>query len=230
MRKSPRLGEEGSESDAFFISWSDLLALLLVLFAYIISISTIDAFKLDKATQSFKEGLGGAREEYVTQDEFVVLKEELEKMVKEKELGQEIQITNTSTGLKLDLGHKSVFESGSADLKNQADQILGILATELKKRAVTILIEGHTDDVPIQSEEFPSNWHLSSIRAAEVLYYLSNNGVDPSNFTLVGYADTKPLVPNTSSENRQKNRRVSIFIEPKRSVHKNPDSIDFKRR
>jgi len=76
-----------------------------------------------------------------------------------------------------------------------------------------VLIEGHTDNLPIRTAQYPSNWELSAARAARVLRYLvQKGGISPHRLTAVGYADTRPLVPNTTPANRAQNRRVDIAI------------------
>ena len=101
-----------------------------------------------------------------------------------------------------------------------------------------VRIEGHTDDLPIQSEIYPSNWELSSARACAVARYLiSSKNLDSSLISAIGYAENKPLVPNDSQENRKKNRRVEIIIlknqfvrsEPKGAETIKPPSEDEKR-
>jgi chemotaxis protein MotB len=214
--------------DTFHLTWSDLTALLLALFAYIISISTIDQVKLTKATQSMNRGLVGQQEDYVSMNDFVEFTAAIELVVKESNLQSDVSIQNKPNGMVINLGHKMLFESGAAVLKPEAKKVLNVVANELKTRSVKVLVEGHTDNVPINTEQFPSNWHLSSIRASEVVKYFSAQGVDPSNLTLVGYADVKPMIANTSEENRQKNRRVIILVEPKRHVSRDIPIIEKK--
>ena len=91
--------------------------------------------------------------------------------------------------------------------------MLSKLAELTKSWPSQIRIEGHTDDLPIHTSQYPSNWELSSDRAMRVLKYFEDQGSDPSKLAAVGYAEHHPLVPNDSAENRAKNRRVEIFIE-----------------
>jgi len=80
-----------------------------------------------------------------------------------------------------------------------------------------INIKGHTDNIPISTEIFPSNWELSAIRATTVLKYVISRGVNPDRLTATGYGDVMPLLPNTSEENRTQNRRVEFVLEKKDS-------------
>ncbi|MDA1354014.1 MAG: OmpA family protein [bacterium] len=219
------VSRSNSNNDAFHMTWSDMTALLLTLFAYIISISTIDQVKLTKATQSINRGLIGQQEEYVSLNDFQDFSEAIKEVVTENKLESDVSVQQVANGMLINLGDKMLFESGSADLKSAAYKVLDVLASELAKRSVTVMVEGHTDDMPIHTEDFPSNWHLSSERAAEVVTYLIKNGVDPVNLTLIGYADIKPIIANTGDESRQKNRRVTLFVEPKRHVESLQESI-----
>ncbi len=105
-----------------------------------------------------------------------------------------------------------LFASGSVDVKPDYIPILGKVAAALKQVPGLVLITGHTDDVPIHNLRFPSNWHLSQRRADAVLAILGRDTGTPNRFTAEGRADTEPLVPNDSRENRARNRRVEITL------------------
>ena len=75
-----------------------------------------------------------------------------------------------------------------------------------------VLVEGHTDDVPIRSAQFPSNWELSASRAASVVHIFTRLGIDPERLAAIGYAENRPISDNTTADGRQKNRRVSLLI------------------
>jgi chemotaxis protein MotB len=107
-----------------------------------------------------------------------------------------------------------LFNSGSATLNKNALPILDKIARLLfEYPEYNINIKGHTDNVPISTKQFPSNWDLSAIRATTVLKYLIQKGIKPERLTATGYGDVMPLVPNTSAENRAINRRVEFVQE-----------------
>ena len=109
---------------------------------------------------------------------------------------------------------KASFGSGSADLKSAFRPLLGKVAKILKGSEGKIIVAGHTDDIPIYTERFRSNWELSSARAVSVVHQMIKAGKMPaSRFLIEGYADTRPLVPNKSAKNRSKNRRVEIILQ-----------------
>ena len=115
------------------------------------------------------------------------------------------------------LQNNILFETGKAELKPGSEVVLQHVLDILKRMPDAVCeISGHTDPRPIHTKEFPSNWELSEARARSVYLWLVKHGIDPSRMTYKGYADTRPLVPNTSLHNMQINRRVEIVIKTKR--------------
>ena len=127
-----------------------------------------------------------------------------------------ITISSDERGIVITLASDTFFEPGSAniDIEENRDILLKLVDffqdSELKNRRFRI--EGHTDNNPVENEEFPSNWELSAARAANVLHYLSDFGVDENAFSIAGYADTRPKVSNETKEGQAYNRRVDIII------------------
>ncbi len=112
---------------------------------------------------------------------------------------------------------REYFDSGSAKLKPEGVKKLKQLSADLKAKAGTdkdIRIEGHTDDRPIHTAQFPSNWELSSARANAVVRELHDDGINGEQLLAVGYGASRPAAPNTSAESRAKNRRVEIILAP----------------
>ncbi len=127
-----------------------------------------------------------------------------------------ITISSDERGVVISLASDVFFEQGSAVLNiDETRDILLKLSkffqdSELKNRRFRI--EGHTDSTPVDNELYPSNWELSSARAANVLHYLSDFGVDEQKFSIAGYADTRPMFSNETKEGQAYNRRVDIII------------------
>ena len=108
-----------------------------------------------------------------------------------------------------------LFDSGSATIKPEGDEVLSKLAVQLRKiPGHTIRVEGHTDDVPIATERFPSNWELSGARAAVVVRLLIQRGLDPTKLAASGFADQQPIAGNDSESGRTRNRRIEIVLVP----------------
>jgi chemotaxis protein MotB len=115
----------------------------------------------------------------------------------------------------VELAENILFDSGKADLKKEGQealtQVAGVLAS-IENR--DFQVAGHTDNIPIKSARFPSNWELSTARAVVVTKFLSEKGVDPTRVSAAGYADTQPVASNTEPDGRQQNRRIEIVLMP----------------
>lgn len=119
--------------------------------------------------------------------------------------------------LEVEIQNDVLFPSGSATLSAEAIALMQTVGVTLADINNPIFIEGHTDNVPINTTQFPSNWELSAARAASVLKLLSENGVAPSQMTVLGYGEQRPLQTNETTEGRAANRRVILAIlEPER--------------
>ncbi len=141
---------------------------------------------------------------------------EVEEMIEVGEVAGAVEISKE--GLKISLeeqGELSFFESGKSELTGEMKQTLDKMLEVIKKviEKNEIIIEGHTDDVPIKTKEFSSNWDLSTARATEVVKYFIGKNVPPAKMAAIGYGQHRPIVPNISHENRRKNRRVVFFIK-----------------
>lgn len=137
----------------------------------------------------------------------------MEQYVKETGLDQGIGIVSTQHELLVSLHDRVPFASGSADLRQEVLPILKKVATFVRRSSdLAVEILGHTDDIPISTRAFPSNWELSAARASRVARYLIEQGIAPARISTQGYASFRPLMPNTSAENRAVNRRVEIRL------------------
>lgn len=127
-----------------------------------------------------------------------------------------ITLTSDERGLVITLAADSFFAQGSADLRiDETRETLLRLAQFLSAADLAdrrFRIEGHTDNIPVTGDTFPSNWELSTARATNVLHFLSDYGVNEAQFSVAGYADTRPKVSNDTAEGRAYNRRVDIII------------------
>jgi chemotaxis protein MotB len=121
-------------------------------------------------------------------------------------------VESTEEEITVGLSSAVTFASGDAALSDAALKPLERVAEILAKLPNTVRVEGHTDDVPIQSARFPSNWHLSTARAQSVVRMLIARGVEPRRLQNVGYAETRPRQPNDTPEHRGENRRIEIKI------------------
>ncbi|HPA72564.1 MAG TPA: OmpA family protein [Spirochaetota bacterium] len=141
---------------------------------------------------------------------------DLEDQLKEEIRQGDIRISRLHDRIIININNKILFESGSAELRKgvygSLDKIKEILAGYPENR---IMVEGHTDNVPIGTAKFRDNWQLSTERALAVLnYLLRNKNLKPARFSAVGYGEFNPLVPNDTDANRAQNRRVDITVKP----------------
>jgi chemotaxis protein MotB len=136
----------------------------------------------------------------------------LEDHIEQNNLDGEMNLTNITEGIQITLKDRIVFDSGSDHIKDNFIPILDEITKLLMKLDNPIIIEGHTDNRPIHNSRFPSNWELSGARAAAVLHYFQNHGIDPTRMRFTGYGEYQPIAPNDTPENREANRRVNIIV------------------
>ena len=224
----------------WLVTYADLMTLLLVFFVLLFSLSSLDKEKYKSAMELIKikisedanmisllelmevpdsidtkitiEDITGlhSREDNLLRD--------INKYVVNKENNDTIQTYVLEGKIIVRINGQTLFDSGSADLKLSALPILDRIAEVVfDYPEYTINIKGYTDDIPITTERFPSNWELSAIRATTVLKNLIQKGIKPERLTATGYAEMEPLLPNTSEINRATNRRVEFVLEKKTS-------------
>src|SRR5690625_6597244 len=139
--------------------------------------------------------------------------EEVEEFLDEENLHNVVTANRTERGVVLVLQERILFDSGEATILSSGEPFLIQISKLFTNIPNYIKVEGHTDSVPMHSYRYPSNWELSGARASSVIRYLLDEfPLDEKRFSLAGYGETRPVKPNTSSENRQANRRVEIVI------------------
>lgn len=209
-------------------TFGDMMSLLLTFFILIVSFSSIQEVEFQKAVGSLKGALGVLSSRRSTMNlsalknvnlalkKMAILFPEMEEvraLVEKMELQDAVQIEMLPNSIKFSLQDNILFALGRADLKPAVFPVLYEIAQMTRKSKALLRIEGHTDDLPIRTRQFPSNWELSSMRAINVLHYFENLGIPREKLFCAGYADTRPRVPNTSDANRARNRRVEIYLE-----------------
>jgi len=124
-----------------------------------------------------------------------------------------VRVLETSRGVTIEIADSALFSVGQAVLNTESTQALRAVAEVIAAADFPVTIEGHTDNVPIKTAQFPSNWELSAVRATTVLRIFAEVGVPANRLTAIGYGETRPVEPNDSIEGRARNRRVSIQID-----------------
>ena len=136
--------------------------------------------------------------------------------VEKQHLSDHIVTSIEGSKVIIRIAGKVLFPSGLAELNPKAGPILDDIAAIAKRYPLHhVRIEGHSDNIPIATQQFPSNWELSAVRATTVLRYLIDKGIDPHRLTATGYGSLFPLLPNTTETNRARNRRVEFVLEKK---------------
>lgn len=227
-------------SPAWMTTYSDLMSLLLTFFILLFSMSSVSEERFKDAAQSLQMALIGSSsdsildgngeiigdvdpEEIVVEEvpvdpnyipeEVIELYNTVNGFLEEEGLNTDVTLSRDQEGVYIDIQETILFDSGSATLKAVGSETLGQLAELFTLFNNEIIIEGYTDNVPMHSREFPSNWELSTGRALSVLRYLSESyDISPSRLSARGYGEHRPIVPNDSDENRALNRRVNIVI------------------
>jgi chemotaxis protein MotB len=145
-------------------------------------------------------------------DELRRISEQVEQQLRTLVEQQLISMRGNEDWLEISLASSLLFDSGDATLSLAAMPVLGEIATILRDQPNPVRIEGFTDNVPISTPRFPSNWELSSARAVSVLQFLVEEGLSPQRLVALGYGEFQPAADNTSAEGRARNRRVVLMI------------------
>lgn len=123
-----------------------------------------------------------------------------------------VEVKKNDLWVEIEIKSGLLFASGDAALQSKAAPVLKKISEVLQTTSNIIYVEGHTDNIPIETIEFPSNWDLSSARAVSVARELVNDGINPARLAAVGYGDNHPVADNKTAEGRFKNRRVTLVL------------------
>lgn len=218
-------------SPAWMTTYGDLMTLLLVFFVLLYSFSVMDLEKFQGFIAALKAQLGvldGGRT--ISEDTLVSkglkgerfnpsqtnlnrVMGELSQYIKEQGLQNNVSLEITRRGLIVRLTGQILYDLGKAEIKPEGEKILDKIATSIKDIPNDIMVEGHTDNLPINNEQFPSNWELSTTRATNVIkFFIENYNISPDRLSAAGYSEYRPLYSNDTPEHRTKNRRVEIVI------------------
>lgn len=199
--------------DRWLISYADFMTLMFTFFVALYALSSMDLTKMEQFTLSLRQVFKviddpiklhyTKTEKSMTEDLKAVLAND-----------ENVAVNNEPRGIVITFSDTALFTSGAADVRPEADSVLGRIAEKLKTMPGRVYIEGHTDNVPISGGRFGSNWELSAARASGVLHAFVAKGLDPYRFTISGYGEYRPVASNESPEGRAKNRRVELVLMP----------------
>ncbi|HMM22706.1 MAG TPA: OmpA family protein [Selenomonadales bacterium] len=235
-RRAGGAGGGGGGHDAagmmrWLLTYADLITLMMAFFVIMYAMSKADvakfnalkatlavAFKTDgdrssivfdhQGTQPIEQAI--SRDSAKETEDFQDIIRNIQANIKDpKAVGFVID----ERGLTIRFMDSVLFDLGRADLRGDANGLLDSVGNALKNNARYVRVEGHADNLPINTLQFPSNWELSSARSIAVTRYLiEKHGMDPHRMSSLGYGEYRPLYPNTTEENRAKNRRVDVVV------------------
>lgn len=229
--------------ESWLIPYADILTLLLALFIVLFATAQVDQQKFNQMAYSFNAAFGGSPsifdnnrsiapeadaskpDQSTTESpqgqaqlqetvQLSEVKRQIDRYIQENNLTGGLSTMLTEDGLMIRIKDSALFTSGNADLRPEALQVGQEIAKMLVPLNQKIVISGHTDNVPINTGEFPSNWELSARRSINFMKFIlsSEKKLQPERFSAIGYGEYRPLVPNDTIDGRAKNRRVEVLI------------------
>ncbi len=205
-------------SSMWIVPYGTLMTILMIFFLVLYAFSfVVSGVRFEKIVQSLQKDVGGeVNKEYM---ERVVKKarereavREMGGLIDEKRLKKFANVKIDKEGIKVIFRSPVIFDLGKDELKPEIISVLSAVAKVIKDMPNEVVVEGHTDDRPIISGEFRSNWELSTARAFSVVRYFIEHGIDPKRLSAIGYGEYRPLYPNDTDEHRAFNRRIEIDI------------------
>lgn len=221
MLNRRRRNEEAEEDDSenWLVTYADIVTVLLCFFVLMLMISEPKLDKFEEVTQALASG-------FVPQTIETPYKEvykEIQTSIKENGAIVDVAVEYTANGVFLDFNTARLFEGQSPLLRANKFPVLDALIASVKRAKIPkgyrVVVEGHTDDTPVQAGIIQSNWELSSLRAGAVARYLATHGIEPKKVRAIGYGEVQPKVPNADERgraieaNKRINRRVIVRVE-----------------
>ncbi len=231
-KKKPEEEDDAPSSPAWMATFADMMTLLMCFFILILSFSSMELDKFKMAMGSLQGALGtlGVQKKLLpdqswfspnTQNRDQIKEnsildhiEKMRKQIKKEGLEDKISIEEEGGEVYIQMKDDMMFHSGKAELKPTYLNLLSLIAKTFFKDAKQIRVEGHTDNIPIQTKEYQSNWELSIQRALNVVrYFVNHENIHPAKLIIAGYGEHKPIAANDSPSNRAKNRRVLLNVK-----------------
>lgn len=229
-------------TERWLLTYADLITLLLAFFIVMYSMSSLDAKKFGKMADALNGILRGGSTIVATpansldipstgvmdSGEFKTLKREIQEKLITDSLQDQIETIQDERGLVIRVMESAAFDPGKADIKPQMFAVLDLIATQLQRMPNQVRVEGHSDDRPISTPRFPSNWELSTARSTGVVRYLVEQlKFSPERISALGYAEYRPIASNETAEGRALNRRVDIIVlaDDQNSIEPRPENV-----
>ena len=231
-KKKPEEEDDKPSSPAWMATFADMMTLLMCFFILILSFSSMELDKFKMAMGSLQGALGtlGVQKkllpdqswfspntqntDQIKENSILDHIEKMREQIKKKGLEDKISIEEEGGEVYIQMKDDMMFHSGKAELKPTYFNLLSLIAKTFLADAKQIRVEGHTDNIPIQTKEYQSNWELSIQRALNVVrYFVNHENIHPAKLIIAGYGEHKPIAANDSPSNRAKNRRVLLNVK-----------------
>ena len=224
--------DDGPSSPAWMATFADMMTLLMCFFILIMSFSTleVDTFKMAMGSLQGALGVLGVQKklrpdqswfspkaqnpQQLKQKSILDHVEKLREEIKKQKIEDKISIEEQGGEVYIQMKENMLFDSGKAKLKPTYFNLFSLIAKTLFEDVKQIRVEGHTDNLPIQTKEYPSNWELSIQRALNVVrHFVNHENIHPAKLIIAGFGEHKPIAANDSPGNRAKNRRVLLNLK-----------------
>jgi chemotaxis protein MotB len=198
-----------SASNIWLTVYSDLITNLMVFFLMLFALTRLKTNERDRIYKALKSDFS-AKKTVRMIDEAKPNEQEV------KERDKISYVEENEEHIKFTFSSPVLFDSGSAELKPTAFGALDLIKKQIESSDYPVIVEGHTDNVPIRGGKYPSNWHLSAARAFSVIhYFMRSSNILPQRLSAYGYGEFNPVAPNDTEENKIKNRRIEIILVKK---------------
>ncbi|PCI27926.1 MAG: hypothetical protein COB67_07475 [SAR324 cluster bacterium] len=201
----------GEERVEWIYTYGDMVTLLMIFFILLWSMSSTETQKFNAVAASFKGGPPASPFQFSGLPTFM---ESIESSLKKSEIAEVTDITVDDRGITVSFSDSVMFRRGSGKPTTAGEEIIEQFSKILHAIPNRVIIEGHTDDIPVSSAQYPSNWELSGARSASIARLLEQFGIRRHRMEIAGYASTRPKVANDTDELRGLNRRIDILIKP----------------
>lgn len=240
MRRRRRIAFEHENADRWLISYADFITLLFAFFVVMYAVSAVNESKYRVLADSLGSAFGKTpapvdsavpnprpaqplppevKQRTLKQQQALEEREHMKEVANNllEAMGPlvkegKVRVTQSRRGVTIEINANVLFRPGEADLQPDSLGVLRAVATTLAREPFNLEITGHTDNVPISSPQFPSNWELSAVRASSVVRLFADSGIDPMRLYAIGREASQPVATNATAEGRARNRRVELMI------------------
>ncbi len=227
-------GGEGAGMLRWLLTYSDMITLLMVFFIVLYAVSQVDKARYEVLMKALKQVLTGQQvvtqvggtvpvpppvigktpttAQTAQQKELQNLAKEIQQAAQQSGLQADVSVTVAAVGVRVSFLNGVLFNLGHATIRTSSYPLLDHIGAILATAPNNVIVEGYTDDIPINTERYHSNWDLSAIRATRVIEFLIETGLDPARFSAEAYSQYRPIASNATAAGRQMNRRVDLVI------------------